>query len=168
MAPAGPVRGLRNADPPSRVIQTAGAANAPSVYFPEPRGHGMRVLLAIDDSKFSEAATQAVIRQMRPDQTELYVLNVVEPLDSYSSYPQAVHAHDIEAAQEARLKRGRDLVAHAEHLLSKAGFRVHPAVETGDPRTAIVDFAANRECDLIVVGSHGRRGLDRFLMGSVA
>ena len=40
----------------------------------------MRILLAIDDSNFSEAAIQAVIQHMRPEQTEVCVLHVVEPL----------------------------------------------------------------------------------------
>jgi nucleotide-binding universal stress UspA family protein len=128
----------------------------------------MRILLAIDDSKFSEAATQAVIQRTKPEHTEVYVLHVVTPIDSYPSYSSAVHARDIETAQQTLLKRANDLVARAERLLDKAGLKVFTSVETGDPRTTIVDFAANRKCDLIVVGSHGRRGLDRFLLGSVA
>jgi nucleotide-binding universal stress UspA family protein len=128
----------------------------------------MRILLAIDDSKFSEAATQAVLQHMRPEQTELYILHVVAPNESYPSFAFAVHAHDIEAAQRGLLKHGRELVARAERLLSKLGFKVHTAVESGDPGPAIVAFAAKQQCDLIVVGSHGRRGLDRIAMGSVA
>ena len=129
----------------------------------------MRILLADDDSKFSEAATQAVIQQTRSEQTEVYVLHVVEPVYSYvAPYSYAVHNQDIEAAQQNLLKHGKELVARAEQQLSKMGFKVHTAVEAGDPRTAIVDFAASRKCDLIVVGSQGRTGLDRFLMGSVA
>ena len=41
-------------------------------------------------------------------------------------------------------------------------------MEKADPRAAIVDYAANWKADLIVLGSHGRKGLDRFLIGSVA
>ncbi|HYK82775.1 MAG TPA: universal stress protein [Gemmatimonadales bacterium] len=128
----------------------------------------MRILLAIDDSTFSEAATQAVLRQMRPEEHELHVLHVVEPIDSYPSYSHAVHHADLERAQQTLVKHAKDLVARVERLLREAGFTVHTAVEEGDPRTAIVDYAANRKCDLIVLGSHGRTGLDRFLMGSVA
>jgi nucleotide-binding universal stress UspA family protein len=128
----------------------------------------MNILLAIDDSKFSEAATQVVQQQMTPEQMEVYILHVVVPIDSHPSIPHAVHAHDIQAAQEALLKRGKEVVAHAAELLSTAGFTVHTAMETGDPGPAIVAFAAKQHCDVIVVGSHGRRGVDRMLMGSVA
>jgi nucleotide-binding universal stress UspA family protein len=128
----------------------------------------MKVLLAIDDSPFSEAATQAMLRHGGPEQTEVYILHVVAPIESYPSVSHAVHAHDMEAAHQAFIKRGEALVAHAAERLRNAGFTVHTAVETGDPGPAIVAFAAQRQCDLIVVGSHGRKGLDRVLMGSVA
>ena len=128
----------------------------------------MRIVLAIDDSRFSEAATQAVLRHMRPEPTELYILHVVAPIESYPSVSNAVHAHDIAAAQQTLLEHGKELVAGAERLLSKQGFKVHTAVERGDPGPAIVAFAAKQKCDLVVVGSHGRKGLDRVLMGSVA
>jgi len=128
----------------------------------------MNILLAIDDSKFSEAATQVVQQQMRPEQMEVYILHIVAPIESHPSIPHAVHAHDIQAAQQALLQRGKEVVAHAAELLSTAGFTVRTAVETGDPGPAIVAFAAKRHSDVIVVGSHGRRGVDRMLMGSVA
>jgi nucleotide-binding universal stress UspA family protein len=127
----------------------------------------MRILLAIDDSRFSEAATQAVMR-LRSEGTELDVLHVIAPIDSSPSYSYAVHAKDIQAVQQTLEENARKLLAHAEQSLSRAGFEVHTTMKTGDPRATIVDFAASRKCDLIVMGSHGRRGLDRLLMGSVA
>jgi len=45
---------------------------------------------------------------------------------------------------------------------------VEHITEEGDPVTAILDVAQERDCDLIVIGSHGRTGLGRLLMGSVA
>jgi hypothetical protein len=42
----------------------------------------MRILLAVDDSKFSEAATQAVIAQARPQETEVLVIHVIEILSN--------------------------------------------------------------------------------------
>jgi nucleotide-binding universal stress UspA family protein len=45
---------------------------------------------------------------------------------------------------------------------------VHALVEKGDPRAVIVDHAARWNADLIVLGSHGFKGLDRLLIGSVS
>jgi nucleotide-binding universal stress UspA family protein len=60
------------------------------------------------------------------------------------------------------------LVEHAAWQLRKAGFRASEAVEAGDPKVRIIDHAKEWRADLIVVGSHGLRGLSRFLMGSVS
>ena len=121
----------------------------------------MRLLLAIDDSKFSEAATQAVIAQCQPQGTEVKVLNVVDlAIPIPTSYAGAF--------REESLKHGQEIVQRAERLLSKAGYKTQTAVEEGDPKSKIIDQAAEWKAELIVMGSHGRKGVDRFFMGSVA
>ena len=114
----------------------------------------MRLLLAIDDSKFSEAARQAVIAQFQPQGTEVKVLNVANPI--------------MPILEQDTLKHGWELVQRAEHVLKMAGYAVQTSVEEGDPRSRIIDEANQWNADLIVLGSHGRRGVERFLMGSVA
>jgi nucleotide-binding universal stress UspA family protein len=52
--------------------------------------------------------------------------------------------------------------------LRKAGFRTSQAIVRGDARAALLDRAGEWKPDLIVVGSHGLKGLNRLLMGSVS
>jgi iron-sulfur cluster assembly accessory protein len=52
--------------------------------------------------------------------------------------------------------------------LEAAGFRVNTSVKEGDARSQILEFAAAWRPDVIVVGSHGRKGAKRFLLGSVS
>lgn len=127
----------------------------------------MKILLAIDDSKFSQAATQAVIRQTRPEQAEVCVLHVIEPLLLIPEF-RAGDLEGLKASEQQLRRRGDELVGLAQQLLRKAGFKVHTRVRDGDPRVEIIDHAAEWGADLIVLGSHGRKGLNRFLMGSVA
>lgn len=117
----------------------------------------MKILLAIDGSKSSEAAIQAVLRQMRRENVEVRVLHVIEP---FLLMTDAALAESRDAAQE--------LVTKAGKLLQTAGFKVVTSVEDGDPRGRIVDVAQNWKADLIVVASHGRKGFDRLLIGSVS
>lgn len=120
-----------------------------------------KILLAIDDSKFSEAAVRTVLRQTRPEQAEVCVLHVVDlQLPIPTSY--------VDAFRQQSLSRGKELAAGVEQQLKKAGFKAHAIVEEGYPRSAIVDYAKKWDANLIVAGSHGRKGLDRFLIGSVA
>ena len=121
----------------------------------------MKVLLAIDDSKCSEAATQAVVAQYPPLGTQVQILNVVHlavPITpSYAGW-----------FLEEGLKHAQEVVRRAEQLLNSAGYTVQAAVEEGEPKATIIDYAKRWNADLIVVGSHGRKGVERFLMGSVA
>jgi nucleotide-binding universal stress UspA family protein len=127
----------------------------------------MKILLAIDDSEFSEAAIQAVIRQGRPEKDEVCALHVVEPLLLAAEFRPA-NLEGLEASEQQLRQRGAELVAQAQQQLQKAGFKAGTAVREGDHRAEIIDHAAEWGADLIVLGSHGRKGLNRMLMGSVA
>jgi nucleotide-binding universal stress UspA family protein len=122
----------------------------------------MKILLAIDHSQYSEAATQAVIRQVRPEGTEVRVLHAIVPK------AVAMAPNWEETATERARQQATELVREAQQLLHDAGFQAETLVEEADPRTAIVDQAQKWKPDLIVVGSHGYKGLHRVLIGSVA
>ena len=69
---------------------------------------------------------------------------------------------------EEESEQAQGLVAKAARELRDAGFQVETAIEVGDAKAVILDAAAKWPADLIVLGSHGRKGLERFLMGSVS
>jgi nucleotide-binding universal stress UspA family protein len=127
----------------------------------------LKILLAIDGSRFSEDATQAVIWQIRPEQAEVCVLHIVEPLLLIPEF-RSGNLEALKAAEKQLRRHGEDVVARAEQLLRKAGFKIHTKIREGDRRAEIIDQAAEWGADLIVLGSHGRKGLNRFLLGSVA
>lgn len=119
---------------------------------------GMKILLAVDDSEYSEAATQLAAAQIRPDNAEVLIVSVLYP------------ATDVEE-QHSHIRHSRNVVQTAGQALQHAGFKVETdviPVDEGDIRDAIVDIAKRWEADLIVVGSHGSHGMRHFLMGSVA
>jgi nucleotide-binding universal stress UspA family protein len=132
----------------------------------------MKILLAVDGSESSEAAAQAVVTRFRPESTEVRVLHAVEwlkempPSFAYALGPAC--ADDIVKSREESYQRAGHLVARIGDMLSAAGFRTSVSTPDLDPRHAIIDAAAQWPADLIVMGSHGRRGIDRLLMGSVA
>jgi nucleotide-binding universal stress UspA family protein len=129
----------------------------------------MKILLAIDDSTFSEAAAQAVARRIRPEDAEVHVLTVVD-LINYFTDEKAAKAYipNIDEIRLSRIHDASELVERAASLLRTAGFRVTVGVSEGDPRVRIVEEAEHWKADLIVVGSHGRKGFDRALIGSVS
>lgn len=141
----------------------------------QPTPQGLRILLAMDDSKFSEAAADAVITQISPKCTEVKSLSVLDafPLaeaEKFAShgYPEKEYPDFVRARDVLRDQAKGKLLNTAEKLQT-VGFKVtQTIVEEGDARDIILDCADRWEADLIVVGSHGRKGIKGLLMGSVS
>lgn len=125
----------------------------------------MKILVCLDDSQFSEAALQAVLTQFQPQNTQVRVLHVLQPI-SFAPPPQMAAEYAPELEEEGR--RARELVERAAKTLRAAGFQAETVVEKGDIRLRIIDAATEWNADLIMVGSHGRSGIPRLLLGSRA
>jgi nucleotide-binding universal stress UspA family protein len=131
-------------------------------------GENMKILVATDGSKYSEAAARTVAAQFRAP-NEVLVLQVVEPV-VYSTPPQMApgYAPEMAARLEEQLKHARESVARCAELLRAEGCKVDTRVAENEVRTAILDTAQEWHAELVVVGSHGQKGLRRFLLGSIA
>jgi nucleotide-binding universal stress UspA family protein len=123
----------------------------------------MKILMGIDDSKFSDDVLRAIVTQFRPEHAEVRILHVLQP--TAPAPPQMAPGYAPEL--EDQKKPARALVERIAKELRSAGFKVDTAVEVGDIRETVIDSAADWGADLIVVGSHGK-GIQRFLLGSVA
>jgi nucleotide-binding universal stress UspA family protein len=124
----------------------------------------MNILIAVDGSDFSDVAIREVI-QTRPREAQVRVIHVIEPLPAMEGWAYAV---DWQQILQDRRKEAETFVAEAVKALRDAGFTVTSAIEEGIAKSVIVEDAAKWPADLIVVGSHGRKGLARFLLGSVS
>src|SRR5208283_2675699 len=122
------------------------------------------VLIATDFSHYSNQALNFGLELGHAYHANAYVVFVVPGDEFMVAGPEAYAA----AKDAAR----RDLLELKEELRRKhsclEGEDYHLFLLEGDAAQAILDFAHQREVDLIVVGTHGRSGLGRVLMGSVA
>ncbi len=128
----------------------------------------MKILLAIDDSKFSKAAMNSILKLAPPPQTQLRVLHVVEPPSVLVARGMGGYSPNLRMVWEAQRKNAQALVTKVARHLGKKGFKPTTSVVQGEPRGKIVDVASRWKADLIVIGSHGHKGLKRFLLGSVS
>jgi len=128
----------------------------------------MKILLAIDDSEFSKAAVQSVVTRSWSPDTEVRVLHVVEPPSLLLGREMTGYDPEFETVWKALREQAKVLVTKATDVLRKSGLNATTVLIEGDPKSQIIDVAKEWPADLIVVGSHGRKGLSRFLIGSVA
>jgi nucleotide-binding universal stress UspA family protein len=129
----------------------------------------MRILVATDGSSFSDAAVKTAAGFALPQDAEVLVLEVVEPLMFFVP-PQMAPGYAPEQAERQRelFDLAKKTTAVAAEKLCGMGFKAESRVVESDVRNGILDTAAEWKPDLIVVGSHGRKGVKRFLLGSVA
>jgi len=127
----------------------------------------MKILIALDASPHSEQALDFVTRMRWPPGSRAIVLSIVTPTTGafVAPYEPAAAAADLMAAQREQLLQ---VVARARGRLRGEGFCAEGEVAVGDPRERLLEFAREQRADLIVMGSHGRTGVRKLLLGSVS
>ena len=128
----------------------------------------MKILIGVDDSPHSQAAIEFVKRMTWPAGTEVVVVSAVRPTVALYTEVYIPVPETLERVSEDQRRFHEDLVSRTELQLRDSGFRTTARVRVGDPREALIEMARREGADLIVVGSHGRSGLTKLLMGSVA
>jgi len=128
-----------------------------------------RVLVATDGSEFSAAAIRAVAARAWPKGSVAKVMSIPEPFLPTSHFP-FFEIEEVERLNMAALKAAKKYAAAGADALFNADLQATadaPFPESGNGRE-IVKEAERWRADLIVVGSHGRRGFSRWYMGSVS
>lgn len=127
----------------------------------------MKILLAVDGSKYSDAAVRAVAQE-RPRRVRVRVLHVLERPPALATREMAGYRSALAAAAQKEKSHAQALLAKIADGLRAKGFKVSTVLKEGDPKSEILLLARKWRADLVVVGSHGRKGLEHFLLGSVS
>ena len=124
-----------------------------------------RILISTDGSDISQKAVQSAVDIAKSGGAELFAISVKEPFPySAISEMQPVPPQEFYDAQE---RIANERVKAVVDVAAAAGVRCQAhTVEALHPWEAILDHAKNQACDLIVMASHGRRGLSALLLGS--
>jgi nucleotide-binding universal stress UspA family protein len=142
---------------------------------PPASSHAMKILLATDGSDFSTAAAKSIADRPWPAGSQIRVLSIAElpvfenPMGA-SSLSAIYPATLLEELMESARKHAEDAVESARKILLAGNLQVPDSkpAPVGDARILLLDLAKEWNADLIVLGSHGWRGMDRILMGSVS
>lgn len=117
-----------------------------------------QILCPVDFSDFNQAANEYASVLAKSSGARITYLHIALPDVTYGAYGYI----DIEAEKARDQKRLEEIRPTIDGVESTY------AIGFGTPATAIVEFADENDIDLIVIGTHGRTGLRRVVMGSVA
>jgi nucleotide-binding universal stress UspA family protein len=138
-----------------------------TIYDKSSGSRAMKILLATDGSEFSVAAARSVAERPWPKGSTVRVISVAEVITpAFETW--YIDPRMMESLREGATTRARDAALAAEKIMGETKLDVSKAEPTGLARDAIIDEARDWGADLVVVGSHGLRGIARLLIGSVA
>ncbi|MFB6112178.1 MAG: universal stress protein [Halobacteriaceae archaeon] len=127
-----------------------------------------RVLVALDGSEQATTAREYAIAEY-PEAT-LVLIHVIDPIEAgYSLGAPAGPAHSEEWYEESKAA-AESLFATTRDEAEAVDFAgdIETVIEVGRPARMIVEYTEDNEIDHVIMGSHGRSGVTRVLLGSVA
>lgn len=126
-------------------------------------GSYKKIMVATDGSELVKQAVETAIEISRLSGAKLYAVYVVVPT-THSSRDFGWE----KAAMEHFMREGKTATGFVEDAAKSVGVEVESVLLEGHPADKIVEFAEKQGIDMIVMGTLGKTGLDRFLLGSVA
>src|SRR5262245_58005402 len=141
---------------------TVSSARPPSARPQAPAGRFRTVMLATDLSETSEAATTTALDLAVTTGARLLAVSVIDP--GALRLPGGRYFARVDQVRAEREHIAQELVARGRSV----GVTVDFLVWEGDPGESIIEAAEAEGADMIVVGSHGRGAVGRFLIGSVS
>jgi nucleotide-binding universal stress UspA family protein len=130
----------------------------------------MKILLAVDDSRFTEKAVQFIASHLQLFQApaELHLLHVQLPLPKGLAVQNARAILGDDALDDYYKEESQAALVPAAKLLQQAGIPFRAGFAVGDIAKELQSYAEANQIDMIVMGSHGHGALANVVLGSVA
>ena len=126
------------------------------------------ILWPTDGSELSFKALEAAIELAQKFNADIYALQVIPPVPPLAvSTPAAIKGFDVPRYQLELFKGTEDQLTQTVLEKIPQEINVISEVKVGYPSDIIIEFAREKNIDLIVMATHGRTGLSRFVIGSV-
>lgn len=126
------------------------------------------VLVPLDGSELAENVLPHVETIAGGCDLEVVLVRVVEPLHMYQGMETGIPLEDRQHLEREGANIARDYLAGIAGRLAEKGIRARYQVLFGKVADQLVDYANNNRVDLVIIASHGRSGLSRWVWGSVA
>ena len=135
---------------------------------PTPATPIRRILVPLDGSRLAEMVLPEAIELAKANKGEIWLLQSVELPEYWGEEYAGMHALPSMISTEEQEIAAREYLLQSAEKLTSAGIPAQIVVTTGHAASAISDVVADNDIDLIVMSTHGRSGLSRWVFGSVA
>ncbi|MCD6224105.1 MAG: universal stress protein [Deltaproteobacteria bacterium] len=125
------------------------------------------ILVSLDGSELSEKALAAAYTLAGISNAEITLLRVLRPVEEVIKIDEQ-HAIYVDQQIEFKTRRAKKYLKAIRNHAEKRSLKINIVVEMGDAAEIIINFARKNSIDLIVMSTHGRSGLKRWVYGSVA
>jgi nucleotide-binding universal stress UspA family protein len=125
------------------------------------------IMVATDGSQLARKAIDSAILIAKQNEAKLYVVYVIDLQAYYSSIPFSIDAEWMEVMEDHLRTQGKEATTYVENAGRTANILVESVILEGNPADEIANFADKHDIDVIVMGSLGKTGIQRFLLGSV-
>jgi len=126
-----------------------------------------RIIYATDFSKASERALDEAVRLAKQNNAEILVVHVIEPVP-YVAGEEFASGEIYAKLEETSKREAQASLAKLMQRLKKMKVRAQSLLLKGSAHDQIVKAAKSKKAGMIVIGTHGRTGLAKLFMGSVA
>jgi nucleotide-binding universal stress UspA family protein len=122
-----------------------------------------RILVPLDTSELAEQALPHAAELARRFEAELELLTVVR-----ASREDSLEGQDLQGDWDPRVLEAQEYLEGVAGRFAQEGLSVETAIRRGDVAEEIMAHSGDRHCNLIVMCTHGRSGLGRWVYGSIA
>ncbi len=128
-----------------------------------------KILVPLDFSDYTEEIMNVAVQIAEKFDSAIHLLHVIPNMDYFTPYESFLSAENLVNIQrDIEREVGKDMDALTAKIEKLKNASVTKAIHTGVVSLEIIDYVRTEQVDLIVMGTHGRGGLEHILIGSVA
>jgi nucleotide-binding universal stress UspA family protein len=127
-----------------------------------------RILVPLDGSKLAESVLPHAESIAKLAKSSIELVHVVEPVELPTRGGIALSIDDLKQIESHAKRDAQSYLSGVVDRLKRAGIKAHSKLLTGKAADSLVDYLRDTDFDLVIMATHGRSGISRWIWGSVA
>jgi nucleotide-binding universal stress UspA family protein len=127
-----------------------------------------KILVPLDGSPIAECVIPHIEAIAKACGSDVELISVIEPIEIPTRGRIALTDEDMNRITSDIKKEIHKYLDSISDRLNRSGIKTNPVILTGKPADSLVEYANNNHIDMLIMTTHGRSGISKWLWGSVA